>query len=350
MNLDLNTVWFLLVVALLAGYAVLDGFDLGVGALHLFARKDEHRRALIKAIGPVWDGNEVWLVVGGGALFAAFPEVYATAFSGFYTAFILLLFALIFRAVSIEFRNQRESGVWRRGWDVGFSLGSIAAALLAGVALGNIACGIPLNEQHEFTGNFLTLLRPYPLLVGLTGLALFALHGALYITLKTEGELQSQARGWAKKASIIFVLGYILMVLATMKYARPMIHPFVRHPWLFIVPLITVLALYNILKGIKLRQDYRAFRASCVMIIALMIRFGIGMFPQLILSKPNIANSLDIYNAASSTKTLKTMLIIALIGMPLVIAYTVWIYRVFRGKVDADADVDADAEGKEGGY
>jgi cytochrome d ubiquinol oxidase subunit II len=176
-SLDLNTTWFILIGVLFTGYAMLDGFDLGVGALHLFTRTDEERRVMLNAIGPVWDGNEVWLVTGGGALFAAFPNVYATVFSGFYLAFVLLLVALIFRAVAIEFRSKQPMRWWRQMWDVGFGAGSILSSLLIGVAVGNIAWGVPIDARGEFAGTFLGLLGPYPLLVGVTTLALFMMHG-----------------------------------------------------------------------------------------------------------------------------------------------------------------------------
>ena len=167
-SLDLNTVWFMLIGVLFTGYAMLDGFDLGVGALHLFAKKDEERRIMLNAIGPVWDGNEVWLVTGGGALFAAFPNVYATVFSGFYFAFVLLLVALIFRAVAIEFRSKQPMRWWRQMWDVGFSLGSLLSSFLIGVAMGNIAWGVPIDARGEYAGTFWTLMRPYPVLLGVT--------------------------------------------------------------------------------------------------------------------------------------------------------------------------------------
>ena len=191
MNFDLNTAWFLLVGVLLAGYAVLDGFDLGVGALHLFARTDVQRRIFLNAIGPVWDGNEVWLVTGGGALFAAFPIVYATVFSGFYVAMILLLFGLIFRAVAIEFRSKQPGARWRRAWDRSFAIASVVSSLLMGVAFGNVIWGIPLDAAGEFAGSFVSLLHPYALLTGVTTVAVFTMHGAMYLLLKTEG-----GRGW----------------------------------------------------------------------------------------------------------------------------------------------------------
>ena len=215
MNLDLNTVWFLLIGVLLSGYAILDGFDLGVGALHLFTKTDRDRRIMLNSIGPVWDGNEVWLVTGGGALFAAFPDVYASSFSGFYLAFILLLVALIFRAVAIEFRSKRPSPRWRSTWDVSFSVSSIVSSLLIGVALGNVAQGLPLTAEGEYLGGLLGLLRPYPLVVGLTTVALFAMHGSIYVVMKTEGELQARIRGWIPRLIGLFVAGYVVTTALT---------------------------------------------------------------------------------------------------------------------------------------
>ncbi|MCX7868855.1 MAG: cytochrome d ubiquinol oxidase subunit II, partial [Terrimicrobiaceae bacterium] len=182
--MDLNTIWFVLVGVLFTGYAVLDGFDLGVGTLHLFARKDEHRRLFLNSIGPVWDGNEVWLVTGGGGLFAAFPEVYATVFSGFYIPFMLLLVALIFRAVAIEFRSKEAWPWWRGMWDVAFAAASVLAAFLIGVAMGNVVRGVPIGPDREFAGTFLGMLNPYSLFFGVTTVSLFAMHGAIYLAMK----------------------------------------------------------------------------------------------------------------------------------------------------------------------
>ena len=206
MTFDLNTIWFILVGVLFTGYAMLDGFDLGIGALHLFTKDDKERRVMLNSIGPVWDGNEVWLVTGGGALFAAFPNVYATVFSGFYLALMLLLASLIFRAVAIEFRSKQPMRWWRQMWDIGFSVGSIVSALLIGVALGNIAWGVPIDANGEFAGTFLGLLKPYPLLVGVTTVALFMMHGAIYGVMKTEGALHDKLRGWAMNCIIFFVI------------------------------------------------------------------------------------------------------------------------------------------------
>ena len=333
--LDLHTIWFLLVGALLAGYAVLDGFDLGVGALHLFTRKDEHRRLLINSIGPVWDGNEVWLVTGGGALFAAFPVVYASVFSGFYLAMILLLFALIFRAVAIEFRSKQPGARWRAAWDTSFSVASITASVLMGVALGNVIWGIPLDAAGNFTGSFLSLLHPYALLTGVTTLALFMMHGAIYLVLKTEGEVQQLAKGWVNPAIIRFVVLYATTTMATLIYRPEMATTIKAHPAFFAVPFLTMLAVANVPRSIHHGRDGWAFVSSSAAVFGLFGLVGLGMYPTLVRAT-DPARSLTIYNAASSPKTLAIMLTIALIGIPLVLSYTVSIYWIFRGKVKLD--------------
>ncbi len=337
MSLDLNTIWFILIGVLFTGYAILDGFDLGVGALHLFTKTDLERRTFLNAIGPVWDGNEVWLVTAGGALFAAFPEVYATAFSGFYLALMLLLFCLIFRAVAIEFRSKQEMAWWRRMWDVSFFASSVLASFLIGVALGNIGIGIPLDSNHEFVGTFLGLLNPYALLVGVTTVSLFMMHGAIYVVMKTEGELHDKVRGWVNNAIIFFIICYATTTMATLLYVPQMADVIKGNPVLFLVPLLNMLAIANIPREIYHGRDWRAFLSSCFAIVFLMALFGIGMFPNMIFSSPIAENSLNIHNAASSAKTLKIMLIIATLGVPAVLAYTISIYWIFRGKVKLDS-------------
>ena len=329
----LNLTWYILVGVLFTGYVILDGFDLGVGALHLFTKTDAERRIMLNSIGPVWDGNEVWLVTGGGALFAAFPMVYATVFSGFYLAFMLLLVALIFRGVAIEFRSKMPMPWWRQMWDIGFSVGSVLSALLIGVAIGNIACGIPLDAEHEFAGDFLSLLRPYPLLVGVTTVALFAMHGAIYAVMKTEGELHDKLRCWAQRCIIAFVVLYVGVSAATFLYAPHMTDILRAHPWLFVIVGLNLLAIANIPRSLRRGSDFSAFLSSCGAMVALMALFGIGMFPNMVLSLPNPEHSLTLVNAASSQKTLAIMLVIAAIGVPLVLTYTISIYRIFRGKV-----------------
>ena len=336
MHIDLNTTWFILVGVLFTGYAMLDGFDLGIGALHLFTKKDEERRILLNAIGPVWDGNEVWLVTGGGALFAAFPDVYATAFSGFYLALVLLLVALIFRAVAIEFRSKRPEAWWRQMWDVSFSLGSILSALLIGTALGNLAWGVPIDAKGEFAGSFIGLLTPYPLLIGVTTVALLMMHGAIYAVMKTEGELHDKLRRWAVNSIIFFVICAATTTMATLLYDNHIAERVHENPWLFSIVLANMLAIANIPREFHRGNDGMAFLSSCGAIITLMALFAIDSYPNLIYSQPIPANSLNIYNSASSPGTLKTMLVIAGIGVPVVIAYTICIYWIFRGKVKMD--------------
>jgi cytochrome bd ubiquinol oxidase subunit II len=336
MIIDLNVIWFLLVGVLFIGYAMLDGFDLGVGSLHLLTRTDEERRTMINAIGPVWDGNEVWLVTGGGALFAAFPHVYATVFSGFYMALMLLLAMLIFRAVAIEFRSKQPMKWWRSTWDMSFSLSSVVSSLLLGVALGNIAWGVPLAADHEFAGTFWDLLNPYALLIGVTTVALFMMHGAIYIVLKTEGPVHDRARGWVSNTIIFFILCYMSATMATLLFVPHMVETIKQHPAFFGLALLNMLAVANIPREIHHRRDFRAFLSSCASMAALMALFGVGMFPDLVHASNAPAYSLTIYNAASSRKTLQIMLVIAAIGVPLVLSYTASIYWLFRGKVKLD--------------
>ena len=335
-NYDLNTIWFILIGVLLSGYAILDGFDLGVGSIFLFVKGDQNRRMVLNSIGPVWDGNEVWLVTGGGALFAAFPHVYATVFSGFYSAFMLLIFVLIFRAIAIEFRSKQPMEWWRKMWDRAFSVSSILIAFLMGVALGNIVTGIPLGTDKEFAGTFMDLITPYTLMVGVTTVALFMMHGTIYVTMKTEGDLQNTLKGWINNTIIFFVICYVTITNATLIYYPNMSQHFVDYPWLFIVAIINMLAIANIPREIHHDREFRAFFSSAGAIITLMALFAIGIFPNLVLSNPDPELSLNIYNAASSQKTLGIMLTIAIIGIPFVLAYTFSIYWIFRGKVKLD--------------
>jgi len=331
--LNLNVVWFVLIGVLFTGYVILDGFDLGVGALHLFTKSDRDRRMMLNSIGPVWDGNEVWLVTGGGALFAAFPHVYATIFSGFYLAFMALLAGLIFRAVAIEFRSKQPMAWWRQFWDISFSVSSIVCSLLIGVAIGNIAWGVPLGPDFEYTGGFLDLLKPYPLMVGITTVALFMMHGAIYTVMKTEGHLHNEARTWVNRCIIFFIICDVTTAMATLIYVPHMTEVIRAQPAFFGVALVNMLAIANIPREIHKGRDFFAFLSSCGAMISQMALFGLGMFPNMVRSLPNPENSLTIYNAASSQKTLGVMLVIALIGVPVVLAYTACVYWIFRGKV-----------------
>ena len=330
--LNLNVIWFLLVGILFTGYAILDGFDFGVGILHLFVKKDEDRRILLNSIGPVWDGNEVWLVTGGGALFAAFPGAYATVFSGFYEAFMLLLAALIFRAVAIEFRSKEPGRAWRKAWDIAFSTASFLAALLIGVALGNITRGIPLDKQGDFVGTFLGLLNPYSLLLGVTVVALFAMHGAIFLVLKTEGELQATIKGWVPRLIALFLILFLAFNAATFFECPDLVAVMITRPYGFAVLGLDILA--AILIGVLTARglEFPSFLMSCLTMTLLMAVLGISYFPHIVMSMPDPVNSLTIYNCASSHKTLWYMFIIACIGVPIVLAYPASIYWIFRGK------------------
>jgi cytochrome d ubiquinol oxidase subunit II len=332
--MDLNLLWFSLLGVLLTGYAILDGFDLGVGMLHLRARTDRERRIFMNSIGPLWDGNEVWLVTFGGALFAAFPHAYATAFSAFYLPFMLLLFALIFRAVSMEFRSKRESDRWRRNWDTAFFLSSGLATLLFGVAVGDSMIGLPIGADMEFQGSFLDLLAPYSILVGVLAVSIFVMHGSIYLHLKTEGDLQARIRGWMWRAFVVFLVLYILTTVVTLVAVPDAARNFKDYPWAWVVVVINILAVLNIARAIRSGRPMTAFLSSCATIAALVFLFGMAMFPNLIHSSINAEWSLTIYNAASSQKTLSIMRTIAFIGMPFVLAYTIVIYWTFRGKVE----------------
>ncbi len=335
----LQVTWFLLIGVLFIGYSVLDGFDLGVGFWHLWTRDEEERRTTLASIGPVWDGNEVWLLTAGGALFAAFPHVYATVFSGFYLALILVLFSLILRAVSIEFRNKEKGASWRRTWDVVFAISSALPMLLFGVALGNILRGIPLDASMTYKGGFFTLLNPYAILIGLTGFAMLAAHGAFYLVLKTSGRLQGRARKWANSSWLIFLLLLVGADVVTALTQQRLLANYRAHPLLWGVPILALGAVAA--SGLLHRRGaaVRAFLASGLSLALLWVQVGTGLYPNLVpaLSGPETLN-LTIHNASSSKLTLEVMLVVALVGMPLVLGYTAWVYRTFSGKVSAETE------------
>jgi cytochrome d ubiquinol oxidase subunit II len=331
--MDLHVVWFLLMGALLAGYAILDGFDLGVGILHPLARTDGERRLFVSAIGPLWDGNEVWLVTFGGAMFAMFPQAYATVFSAFYIAFMLVLFALILRAVSLEFRNKIHSPAWRRLWDGAFFGSSLLATFLFGVAVGNAMKGIPLDERGVFTGSFLDLVGFYPVLVGLLAVALFAMHGAIFLFLKTEGAVQDRLGKWMWHTWGVFLVLYILTTMVTLIAVPHVVPRFTEHPWAAAVVVLNVLAVANVPRAFFRGRYGQAFASSSLTIACMVFLFAMGLFPDLVTASNDPAHSWTLYNAASSAKTLRIGLLFAGIGMPFVLVYTGVVYWTFRGKV-----------------
>lgn len=334
--MDLQSFWFIVLGVLLAGYAILDGFDLGVGILHLVAKKDQERRIFMNSIGPLWDGNEVWLVTFGGALFAAFPEAYATIFSAYYTPFMLLLFGLIFRAVSMEFRSKEKSKTWRSFWDGAFFVSSLLVTLLFGVAVGGAMLGIPTDQTFEYTGGFWNLLHPYALLTGALTVAMFAMHGSIYLYLKTEGELQNKIHHWIWRTFGIFLVMYILTTIVTLELLPKATFNFKQYPWAWGIVLLNILAIANIPRAIYLKRPFYAFISSSCTIVALVCLLGFALYPNLVTSSLNPEWNLTVYNAAASEKTLKIMRLIAFLGMPCVLSYTFIIYWVFRGKVKID--------------
>jgi cytochrome bd ubiquinol oxidase subunit II len=336
LGLDYTVWWFLVFGGVISGYAILDGFDLGAGALHLFLKKEQSRRIALNAIGPLWDGNEVWLVIGGGALFAGFPVAYAAIFSAFYVPFMIFLVGIIFRAVAIEFRSKEPMTWWRKAWDIVYSVSCIIIALSLGLMLGNVAYGLPLNENKEFAGNEYSFFHPFTIMVSVTTLALFMMHGALFLTMKTENRLFSKLHILSNNFTVFFVISFVVTTLYTLLYIPRLSDYFKNHPVFFIIPVLMTLAIANIPRQVKKGKYRYAFLSSSVTIALLLIMVAIEVFPYLLYSVNAPQNSITISNAASSAKTMKILLIIAMIGTPLVGIYTGFVFWTFKGKVKLD--------------
>ncbi|MER5426368.1 cytochrome d ubiquinol oxidase subunit II [Streptosporangium roseum] len=320
--MELTTVWFLLIAVLWTGYFVLEGFDFGVGILlPLLGRDESDRRTLVQSIGPVWDGNEVWLIVAGGATFAAFPEWYATLFSGFYLPLFLILLALIVRGVALEYRGKSTS---TRGWDRAFFWGSLGPAFLWGVAFANIVRGVPLDADHEYTGSLLTLLNPYALLGGLATLTLFTLHGAVFIRLKTDGELRERAGRLVRLAGpAALVIGGAFLVTTQLMVGKPA-------TWGTVA--VAAAAIAGALVATVRGRDGWSFAANTVAIVAVTVTLFASLWPN-VMPALDPANSLTVDNAASTSYTLTVMTWVAVLFMPLVLAYQGWTYWVFRRRL-----------------
>ena len=327
--MELTTVWFGLITILWVGYLVLEGFDFGVGILlPVIGRTERERRALINTIGPVWDGNEVWVLVAGGATFAAFPEWYATLFSGFYLALALILVALIIRGVAFEYRSKRPEASWRLRWDAAIFVGSLLPAILWGVAFANIVAGVPLDAKHEFTGDLLTLLSPYALLGGLTTLGLFVTHGAVFLALKTTGELRARANRLAGLVGLATAVVAVLFLAWTQLQRGDV-------PSLVLSALAAV-ALVGALVANRLRREGWAFVGTAATIALAVVALFVALFPDVLPSSTDAANSLTTTNAASTEYTLTIMTVVAVIFTPLVLLYQGWTYWVFRRRVSTD--------------
>jgi cytochrome d ubiquinol oxidase subunit II len=332
----INTIWFVALAFMLAGYAVLDGFDLGVGSIHLLlGRNTRERTMLVNSIGPVWNGNEVWLLGAAGSMFVAFPTLYATSFSGFYLPLMLVLWLLLLRGLGIEFRHQLDSDLWKHAWDVAFSLASALLALLFGVALANVLRGVPLDANGEFQGSFALLLNPFAILGGLLSVAVLSMHGAAWVALKTEGELQARARTFARGLWIVSMALLAAMIAASVVVRPDFTDNFIDRPWILIVPL-AALASAGAIRLYQVRDDdFRSFLASGGFIAGTLASVAAGLYPELLPARPGSSHpSLDIYNSASPEGSLRIALGIYLVGLTLVSIYLVNVYRIWSGKVE----------------
>ena len=330
--MDLNTIWFTLIAILYIGFFVLEGFDFGVGILlPILGKNDTERRAIINTIGPFWDGNEVWLLTAGGATFAAFPHWYATMFSGFYLPFFLLLLALILRGVAFEFRSKDQGQRWRKGWDAAIFIGSLAPAFLLGVAFSNLARGVPIDAQMHYVGGFFNLLNPFALLGGLTAVLAFMLHGSIFLSLRTTGELLEKSRRMASRlwlpTELILIVFVVFTYLQTDILTKLGVNP---GP----VPVISALAVPVAAWFLKQKREGWAFTMTAVGIASSITSLFLILYPRVMISSLNTEWSLTIYNASSSPYTLQVMTIVAVIFVPVVLAYQGWSYWVFRKRIE----------------
>lgn len=335
----MNTAWFIVLGGLLVGYAVLDGIDIGVGTLHLvLGRDDGERRTNLNAIGPFWTGYEVWLVVAGGSMVAAFPRLYAASFSGFYLVLILVLWLLMARGVAIEFRSHIADPMWRGFWDFAFCVSSLLLAVLFGAAVGNVVRGVPLDAANNFQGSFALALNPFALVVGLLSVALLAMHGANFMAFKAGGDQQARARLWARRLwGVVAALSVIATIFAF--FVRPGLGAnFLHSPLLLALPLLALASLIAIPVFQRRGQDGRAIYAGSVYIGALMASAGASLYPVLLPALGRPGQGLTIFNAAAPRHNLETALVVNVVVMCIVIGYSTFIHRVFRGTVQIRAD------------
>lgn len=328
--MDLNILWFILITVLFIGFFFLEGFDYGVGALiPIISKDDDERRVVLNTIGPFWDGNEVWLITAGGAMFAAFPHVYATMFSGWYLALFLILLALILRATGIEFRSQKPSLSWRKGWDTVIAVSSILSAVLWGVAVSNLVIGVPIDENMQYAGSFFTLLRPFCLVGGVMLALVFLYHGACYLMLKAgEQSVLDRAQGIAEKLGPIMIVVTVVWVVWAF-FASTMFENVLAIIFIALAAVLMILSVFCT----KKKASGKAFIFIALAIACCVAGVFAGMFPNIMISTIDPAYSLDIYNAASSPKTLSFMTKVALTMVPIVLLYQIWSFYVFRARV-----------------
>ncbi len=342
--MDLNTIWFVLIAILWIGYFVLEGFDFGVGILLPFLSKDDDpamvdrkRRMMINTIGPHWDANEVWLLTAGGATFAAFPEWYATMFSGFYLALFLILLALIYRGVSFEFRSKDKNPKWRNLWDWGIFIGSALPPLLLGVAFGNLVRGVPIDANFNYVGGFFNLLNPYSLLAGIMLMLLCTFHGAVFLGLKVKGELEEKARAVAQKMWLAVVLLLLVLLIATYFTTDALAQLGVNLGVISIAVMVAILLAGYFMRN---KKNGWAFIMTSLTITTALITMFMILYPRVMISSISPANSLTIYNASSSPYTLTVLTVIAVIFVPIVLVYQAWSYWIFRKRLTIDSHLE----------
>ncbi len=334
--MDLNILWFIIVTILFIGFFFLEGFDYGVGILLPFlGKKDKERRAIINTIGPVWDGNEVWMITAGGALFASFPQVYATLFSGFYLALVLMLVALILRGVAFEYRSKNEKPSWRNFWDWSIFIGSLVPAFLWGVTVGNLMRGLPIDMHMYYCGGLLPLLNPFALLAGLVFVSLFTMHGANFLGLKTIGEIAERAKTAAFGSWIVATILTVAFVVWTYFGTDILTKPGING---LIPAILAALALLATGWLVWTGKSGWAFVSGSLTIVFATIMVFAGLFPRIMISTASPSYTLTIYNASSSPYTLNVMTIVAVIFVPIVLAYQIWTYWVFRKRIETKPD------------
>jgi len=337
LGIDYPTLWFLVVGLLFSGYAILEGFDYGAGAWHLFFKKDLSRRIAINAVGPLWDANQVWLIIGGGALFAGFPVMYATMLSAMYIPFMLFLILLVLRSSAIKFRSAEKMLWWRKTWDIIYFISNTLIAFLLGVVLGNILQGFEIGENFSYKGGiFFAFLSPYAIMVGFTTLSIFMTQGAIFLLLKTEGRLHSKLTFLLKRGMIFFIISFAITSLYTLIFIPGVTDNFKEQPIFFVLPILSFLAVANVPRLVSKKKYALALVFSSLTMAFLLMLVAFQLYPVLLPSTINSDFSVTIYNAASSQKSLGIMLTIVAIGAPLLAGYFLFLYKTFNGKVTLD--------------
>ncbi|MCL5674102.1 MAG: cytochrome d ubiquinol oxidase subunit II [Deltaproteobacteria bacterium] len=334
----LQILWFILIAVIILGWAVMDGFDYGVGGLLAFiAKGDREKKITINSIGPVWDGNQVWLILGGGAIFAAFPQVYASVFSGFYLAMMLVVWLIIFRAVSFEFRSRVENESWKKRWDIVITVTGLGIGFLLGVALANVLRGVPLNKNHIDFESLFSLLNIFAIVGGLISLSMFLMHGSTYLVMKTEGKLQQRARNYGTKFAYAFIIFTVIFLLISPIFAHRLLNNSLGILG-DIMPIIMIIGAVGVILAMKSNNDVKPFIMSVLSIIGTVASVAVGLFPDILPSTINPKYSLTLFNSSSNELTLIVMLIATLIGLPLVVIYAAYAYKKFGLKVKLDED------------